>query len=143
MHHNGIRLKHLGQLEELPAGVQKIIKHSVEVTRDNHNMTLGLAFNYGGRAEIINAVCDIIADGIAPEQVDETTIERYLYTSGMPDVDLVIRTGGETRLSNFLIWQTVYSEFYFSDVLWPDFNAIELDKALAFYSGKQRRFGGD
>jgi undecaprenyl diphosphate synthase len=143
MHRNGIKLRHLGCLEELPDSVQKIIRHSVVVTKDNMNMTLGFAFNYGGRAEILNAVCSMIADGTPQEKINESTMGQYLYTGGMPDVDLVIRTGGETRLSNFLIWQTVYSEIYFSDVLWPDFDAAELDKALTFYSGKQRRFGGD
>ncbi len=105
-------------------------------------MVFSVAFNYGGRDEITSAVRRIINDGITADKVNENIIEKYLYTKGMPDVDLVIRTGGENRLSNFLTWQTVYSELYFTDVLWPDFNAGEIDKALLFYSQRQRRFGG-
>ena len=103
-------------------------------------MTINFAFNYGGRTEIIDAFNRMISQGIS-DPIDEKLLGGYLYTSGLPDVDLVIRTGGETRLSNFLIWQTVYSEIYFTDVLWPDFDAAEVDKALSFFNKKQRRFG--
>jgi undecaprenyl diphosphate synthase len=143
LHKYGIRINHLGRLVELPTSVQQAIKKTVALTQNNRNMVLSFAFNYGGRAEITDAVRRIVSEGIAPQNIDEELFNRYLYTEGLPDVDLVIRTGGETRLSNFLTWQTVYSEIYFTDVLWPDFNAEEIDKALQFYNRKQRRFGGD
>jgi len=142
LHRNGIKVRHLGRLAELPENVQKVIKHAVELTENNRNLTLNFAFNYGGRTEIVDAVRGIINDGIESSRIDEKIIDKYLYTCGIPDVDLVIRTGGETRLSNYLTWQTTYSEIYFTDVLWPDFNSTELDKALLFYSTRQRRFGG-
>ena len=105
-------------------------------------MTLDLAFNYGGRIEIVDAVCRLMAEGIAPQNINEKLFSNYLYTAGLPDVDLLIRTGDETRLSNFLIWQTAYSEYYFTKVLWPDFGKKDIDKALLSYSRRQRRFGG-
>ena len=142
LHRNGIKLRHLGRLSELPGSVQKVIKHASDLTQNNRNLTLNFAFNYGGRTEIVDAVRGLVADGMAAAQIDETAVGKYLYTKDTPDVDLVIRTGGETRLSNYLIWQTIYSEIYFTDVLWPDFNSVEIDKALSFYSTKQRRFGG-
>ncbi|GAI81349.1 unnamed protein product, partial [marine sediment metagenome] len=106
------------------------------------------AFDYGGRAEIIDAIHRLIEAGIPsnwipPREIDENLFSRYLYTDGIPDVDLVIRTGGEMRLSNFMIWQAAYSEYYFTDVLWPDFDTKELVKALAAYRQRHRRFGGD
>jgi undecaprenyl diphosphate synthase len=105
-------------------------------------MNLNVAVNYGGRMEIVEAVRRLIADGIPKEKVDEELFGNYLYTAGLPDVDLVIRTAEEQRLSNFLIWQTAYSEYYFTSALWPDFNRSELEKALLSYSQRQRRFGG-
>ena len=105
-------------------------------------MTLSLAVNYGGRSEILDAVRRLITDGISPQNIDEKLFSSYLYTNGLPDVDLLIRTGGELRISNFLTWQTVYTEFYFPNVLWPDFDEKEVDKALLSYSQRQRRFGG-
>ena len=105
-------------------------------------MTLSLAFNYGGRAEILDAVRHIIADGIPPEKIDEKLFSSYLYTAGLPEVDLVIRTAAELRLSNFLIWQTAYSEYYFTKVLWPDIGKKDIGKALLSYSQRKRRFGG-
>ncbi len=142
LHKNNVRLLHLGRPEELPPRIRRTLKDAVELTKNNRGLVLSIAFNYGGRAEIIQAIKGIVKNHIASEEIDEKLIDSYLYTSGIPDVDLVIRTGGETRLSNFLIWQIVYSEIYFTDVLWPDFNAREIDKALLFYSQKQRRFGG-
>jgi undecaprenyl diphosphate synthase len=136
----GIKLRHIGRLEGLPRSAQEIIKNATDRTKGNGNMTINFAFNYGGRTEIIDAFNRMISQGIS-DPIDEKLLGGYLYTSGLPDVDLVIRTGGETRLSNFLIWQTVYSEIYFSDVLWPDFGAAEVDKALSFFNKKQRRFG--
>lgn len=138
---NNIKLRHLGNLSGLSAGLQEAIQQATELTKDNNGMVFSVAFNYGGRDEITGAVRRMVADGTTPDKISEKLIGDYLYTSAMPDVDLIIRTGGETRLSNFLIWQTVYSEIYFTDVLWPDFNAAEIDKALEFYRNKQRRFG--
>lgn len=141
LHSNQVRLQHLGRLAELSPGLQEAITQAIELTKDNKGMVFSVAFNYGGRDELTEAVRRMIADGISPDKIDEKLIGHYLYTAGMPDVDLVIRPGGEKRLSNFLTWQTVYSELYFTDVLWPDFNAAEIDKALQFYNQKQRRFG--
>ena len=138
----GIRLQHLGRLEGLPPTAQEVIQRSAELTKNNNKMVLSFAFNYGGRSEILDAVNRLIKDKVPPSQINEKVFSEYLYTSGIPDVDMVIRTGGETRLSNFLIWQSVYSEIFFTDVLWPDFDEHEIDRALLFYSQKQRRFGG-
>jgi undecaprenyl diphosphate synthase len=126
----GIKLRHLGRLHQLPQSLQETIKRAVEKTRNNTRMTLNVAFNYGGRAEIIDAVRRIVADDIPPQNIDENLLENYLYTVGLPHVDLLIRTGDELRFSNFLIWQTAYSEYYLTKVLWPDFSKQELDKAL-------------
>jgi len=138
----GIKLRHIGRLHELPQGVQIAINEAVAQTRNNTGMTLNVAFNYGGRAEIIDAVHHLLVNGNKPEDVDEESFNDYLYTAGLPHVDLLIRTGDETRLSNFLIWQTAYSEYYFTKVLWPDFDKKDIDKALLSYSRRKRRFGG-
>ena len=138
----GVRLRHLGQLNGLPHRLQLAITEAVELTKNNTDMTLSLAVNYGGRSEILDAVRRLITDGISPQNIDEKLFSSYLYTNGFPDVDLLIRTGGELRISNFLTWQTVYTEFYFPNVLWPDFDKEEVDKALLSYSQRQRRFGG-
>jgi len=140
LHREGVRLRHLGRFHELPLAVQQAINNAIELTSDNTGMTLNFAINYGGRQEIMDAVSRIVAEGI-PQQIDESLFSRYLYTG--TDIDLLIRTGGELRLSNFLLWQSAYSEFYFTDVLWPDFTVEELEKALSVYSERQRRFGGD
>jgi undecaprenyl diphosphate synthase len=142
LHKKGIRFCHLGRLQELPQSLQEAINKALELTKNNTGMTLSLAFNYGGRTEILDAIRRLIADGIAPEKVDEKLFTSYLYTTDLPDVDLLIRTANELRLSNFLLWQTAYSEYYFTKVLWPDFNEKEVDKALLAYSQRQRRFGG-
>ncbi len=139
---NGIRLRHLGRLNELPQSLQLAIKNGVELTKNNTRMTLSLAFNYGGRTEILDAVRQLIAEGVKPQDIDEDLFDGYLYTAGLPEVDLLIRTGDETRLSNFLIWQTAYSEYHFTKVLWPDFSKKDIDKALLSYSRRKRRFGG-
>lgn len=138
---NGIKLRHLGHLEELPQRLQIAINKAIELTKNNTGVTLSFALNYGGRLEILDAVRHIIAEGIPVQKIDEQLFNSYLYTTGLPDVDLLIRTGGEFRISNFLIWQAVYSEYYFTEVLWPDFNQKELDKALLAYSQRRRRFG--
>ena len=142
IHKEGIKLVHIGRLGELPDNLGQAISYAVDLTRNNTRLTLNIAFNYGGRAEIVDAVRRIIDDGIPSKDIDENLIERYLYTADSPSVDLLIRTGNELRLSNFLIWQTSYSEYYFTDVLWPDFGRQDIDKALDFYRNRQRRFGG-
>ena len=142
LHKEGVKICYLGRLEELPQGLQLAINRAMELTKNNTGMTLSLALNYGGRTEILDAVGRIIAEGISPQSIDEKLFNNYLYTAGLPDVDLVIRTGGELRISNFLIWQVAYSEYYFTDVLWPDFDKKEVEKALLSYSRRQRRFGG-
>lgn len=141
MNEIGIRLRHLGRLHQLPRSLQRAILRAVEQTKDNQGMTLSVAFNYGGRAEIVDAAKRILADGVAPEVVDEALFEKYLYTTGIPPVDLLIRTGDELRFSNFLIWQTAYSEYYLTKVLWPDFGKADIEKALVSYSQRKRRFG--
>ena len=142
-HKRGIRIRHLGRFQQLSLSLQRKINKAVGLTKDNTGMTISLAFNYGGRSEILDAVRCLIAEDITPQSIDEKVFSDYLYTAGLPDVDLLIRTGDELRLSNFLIWQTAYGEYYFTDVLWPDFNEKEVDKALLSYSQRQRRFGGD
>jgi undecaprenyl diphosphate synthase len=142
LHKNGVRIRHIGRLNELSPRLQKSINKAIKLTAANTGMTLGVALNYGGRAEILDAVRKIAASGMTPEEIDEASFQEQLYTADFPDVDLVIRTGGEIRTSNLLIWQTAYSEYYFTPVLWPDFNEAELEKALQAYSQRQRRFGG-
>lgn len=142
IHKKGVKLRHLGRLNELPENLQKAITKAVEVTKDNTKTTLSVAFNYGGRTEILDAVCRLLADKIKPQEITEELFSNYLYTAGLPHVDLLIRTGDELRLSNFLIWQTAYSEYYFTEILWPDFAKKDMDKALLSYSQRERRFGG-
>ncbi len=139
---DSIRLRHIGSLKELPVHVQQSIETAQELTAGNRGMTLSVAFNYGGRAEIVEAVRRIVSDGLKTSQITEEVFRQHLYTPDLPDVDLVVRTGGEMRISNLLIWQTAYSEYYFTPVLWPDFNVAELEKALQEFSRRQRRFGG-
>ena len=138
---SNIRLRHLGSLENLPESITSRIRKAVELTRNNTGVTVNLAFNYGGRAEIVNAARRIIRDALPADKLDEKTFGEYLYTASTPDVDLLIRTGGELRISNFLIWQSAYAEYFFSDSLWPDFDKNELDRALLAFSQRQRRFG--
>jgi len=141
LHKKGIRIRHLGRLDGFSPGLQRAITKAVELTKDNKGMTVSLAFDYGGRVEILDAVRKIIEEGIPPQKIDEQLFDSYLYTAGLPEVDLVIRTAGELRISNFLIWQAAYSEYYFTEVFWPDFDNKEIDKALLAYSRRQRRFG--
>lgn len=143
LHSRGIKLRHLGCLNGLNQSLQSAINKAVELTKNNTKMTFSFAFNYGGRAEILDATRHLITEGIPAHEVDEGSFSSYLYTAGLPDIDLVIRTGGEIRISNFLIWQSAYSEYYFTNVLWPDFDKKETKKALLSYSQRQRRFGGD
>ena len=142
LHKKGIRLRHLGRLDGLPSHLQQTVLKATEITRNNSGMTLSFAFNYGGRSEILDAVRQLIAEGIPPQGITEELFSRHLYTADLPDVDLLIRTGGELRISNFMIWQAAYSEYYFTEVLWPDFDKKEIEKALLSYSQRERRFGG-
>jgi undecaprenyl diphosphate synthase len=137
----GIRICHFGRLEKLPQKIQQKIMDAVDITKNNRNITLGFAFNYGSRDEIIDATRKIVSSGISPEKIDDSVMNQNLYTAGIPDPDLIIRTGGEMRLSNFLLWQSAYAEMYFTGVLWPEFDRDEIDKALVAYSKRQRRFG--
>jgi undecaprenyl diphosphate synthase len=141
LHRNGVRLRHLGRIEGLPERLVKKIERAMELTKDNDGPILNLAFNYGGRAEIVDATRRIIAEGIDPTAIDEELFGSYLYTAGLPDLDLVIRTGGEMRLSNFLLWQAAYAEYYTTPTYWPDFDEAELEKALVAYSQRTRKFG--
>jgi undecaprenyl diphosphate synthase len=141
LHKQGVRLLHLGSTDGLSQGLQDAVGHAVELTKDNGNITLNVAFNYGGRAEILEAVRRIVQEGIPPQEIDEAIFSSYLNTAGMPDPDLIIRTAGELRLSNFLLWQSAYSEYYCTPALWPDFDEEELHMALVAYSQRQRRFG--
>ncbi|HXF62626.1 MAG TPA: polyprenyl diphosphate synthase [Caldilineaceae bacterium] len=141
LHKNGVQIRHSGRMTGIAPELQAQIRHALEVTQHNDRIILNVAFNYGGRAEILDAVRQIIADGIRPEDLTEELISRYLYTSDLPDPDLIIRTGGEWRLSNFLIWQAAYAEYYATPTYWPDFDERELYKALQEYSARERRFG--
>ena len=141
-HGQNIRIRHLGKEDRLPQAVQKKARAAIDLTRNNSGLTVNIAFNYGGRSEIVNAAQEIARRRVKPDSLDESVFSGYLYTAGMPDPDLFIRTGGEMRLSNFLIWQSAYAELYFTPVLWPDFGRDELEKALADYGRRQRRFGG-
>jgi len=139
---NGVRLRHLGSVEGLPAALQAKIERGVATTAGGERLQVNIALNYGGRSEIVTAVQRLMKDGLLPEQVTEQTLSRYLYTAGLPDPDLIIRTAGEMRLSNFLIWQAAYAEFYATPTYWPDFDRKELEKALLSYAQRQRKFGG-
>ncbi|CCO25180.1 polyprenyl diphosphate synthase [Maridesulfovibrio hydrothermalis] len=136
-----IRLKILKGLSEFPFGVRQVIAHTIKKTENCNSMTLNLALNYSGRDEIVRACKKMISAGISEDEITEERISGYLYTAGQPDPDLIIRTSGEQRLSNYLLYQAAYSELYFTDVYWPDFSPEELDKAIADYAGRQRRFG--
>jgi len=141
LHERGVRLQHIGKLDELSPNLQLKINRAIELTKNNTGMTFSLALNYGGRTEILDAVRRLLTEGVPPQNINESLFGNYLYTTGLPDIDLVIRTGGEIRLSNFLMWQTAYSEYYFTNVLWPNFDEKEIDKALLSYSQRRRRFG--
>jgi undecaprenyl diphosphate synthase len=142
LHREGVKLRHLGQLANLPTVLQEHIHQAVDLTQINSAITVTIALNYGGRADIVDAMRMIAARGIPPEQIDEDCITAFLGTRGLPDPDLLIRTGGEQRLSNFLIWQSAYSELWTTSALWPDFNVEHLDQALDDYARRKRRFGG-
>jgi undecaprenyl diphosphate synthase len=142
LHEEGARLLHIGHLDGLSKTLQKKVRSAIELTKDNRRISIVLAFNYGGRDEIICGIKRMLADQVNPDDVDEALISQYMFTGEIPDPDLVIRTSGELRTSNFLTWQTVYSEWVFPKVYWPDFNEEELRKAVEEFSQRDRRFGG-
>jgi undecaprenyl diphosphate synthase len=141
LHRDGVRLRHFGRLQELAPDIQRAVLDSIELTRNNTRIGLNVCFNYGGRAELVDAIRQIIADGRDPDSITEELIASYLYTRGLPDPDMVIRTAGEMRVSNFLLWQSAYSEYYATPTLWPDFGREDLRAALDSYCQRQRRFG--
>jgi undecaprenyl diphosphate synthase len=141
LHDQGVQLHHIGHLEQLSPNLQEKVLNAIEYTKDNKRLILCVAFNYGGRDEIVCAIQRMIKDGIKPEEVTDGLVNQYLFTAGVPDPDLIIRTSGELRGSNFLIWQGAYSEWYFTPTYWPDFDKEQLRKALEEYSTRQRRYG--
>lgn len=146
LHKNNVKVTAIGDIENLPSVCVKELKNVIEITKNNSGVNLNLALNYGGRLDIKNSVVDIIKNvqngKINIDEVDEGTISNYLSTKDIPDPDLVIRTSGEQRLSNFLLWEVAYSEFYFTDIHWPDFDEKELQRAVYIYQNRDRRFGG-
>ena len=138
---NNIQLRTIGDVNKLPAKAQKELQEAITKTKDNTRMTLVLALSYSGRGEILNAVQNIIKDGKEPNEINEATFQQYLTTKSVPDPELLIRTSGEYRISNFLLWQIAYSELYFTDTLWPDFRRADLYKAILNYQRRERRFG--
>jgi undecaprenyl diphosphate synthase len=142
LYKEGVQLRHIGRLERLAPALQEKVLDAIELTKNNTRLVLNVAFNYGGRDEIVNAIQGIVRDGIKPEDINANVIGKYLFTAGIPDPDLIIRTSGELRVSNFLIWQGAYSEWYITPVYWPDFDKEEYRKALDTYSRRDRRYGG-
>ena len=137
----GVRIRLLGRLDELPDDTRRSIDEALAETAEGTRLLLNVAFNYAGRTELVDAFRRLAASGVSPDAIDEDAISEALYTAGLPDPDLVIRTGGEQRLSNFLIWQSAYAEFYSTEVLWPDFGADAFDAALLEFARRTRRFG--
>ena len=141
LHAEGVRLVHIGRLDRLPSEVRKGIADAIELTKGNTRMTVALAYDYSGRSEMTRAIRTIAAEGIPASDIDEELVSRYLYTAGIPDPDLIVRTAGEMRLSNFLLWQAAYAEYYSTEVYWPDFDEAEVNKALDAYAGRKRTYG--
>jgi undecaprenyl diphosphate synthase len=141
LHDQGVQLRHIGRLDRLDPAFREKVLYALDYTRDNQRLVLNVAFNYGGRDEIVNAIQGMIRDGIKPEEVTIEVVNQYLFTAGVPDPDLIIRTSGELRGSNFLIWQGAYSEWFFPPVYWPDFDKEQLRLALEEYSHRERRYG--
>ncbi len=142
LHENGVRVRVIGRRDQLPARLQRLVAQTEELTQHNQTAVLNVAINYGGRAEIVDAVRRLAAAGRDLAELEEADVDSALYTSGQPEPDLIIRTAGEMRTSNFLIWQAAYAELYFTQTLWPDFGAAELRDALSDYAARVRRFGG-
>ena len=141
LHEEGVQIRHIGELDGIEGRLARKVVEACEYTRANQRLILNVAFNYGGRDEIVHAVQHIVRDGIPPEDISEATISDYVYTSDLPDPDLIIRTSGEFRLSNFLIWQGAYSEIFTTETYWPDFDRGEFYKALVEFGKRRRRFG--
>ncbi len=141
LHQEGVCIRHIGRLEAMPAGLRAKVKHAIEVTKENSKLFLTIAWNYGGRDEVIYAIQKLMAEGIKPEDVNEKMFGNYLFTAGTPDPDLIIRTSGELRLSNFLIWQSAYSEWVVSPVYWPDYSKEDLRQAILEFGKRDRRYG--
>jgi undecaprenyl diphosphate synthase len=141
LHKQGAQLRHIGSLDGLAPDLRQSVLNAIELTKDNQRLVLTLAFNYGGRQEVVHAVRELVRSGVSADEIDEETITRFLYTKDLPDPDLIIRTSGEVRMSNFLIWQAAYAELFFSPVLWPDFDADDLRAAALDFSRRERRFG--
>ncbi len=137
----GVQLRHLGRLDQLAPVLQEKVLDAVESTRHNNRLVLNVAFNYGGRDELVHAIQQMLRDGVDVEQVTPELVGKYLYTAGVPDPDLIIRTSGELRISNFLIWQAAYSEWYVTPIFWPDFGRDEFYKALSAFAQRDRRYG--
>jgi undecaprenyl diphosphate synthase len=142
LHQEGVQLRHIGRLEQLSPKLQKKVIRAMEFTKNNDRLILNIAFNYGGRDEIVHAIQHMMKDGIQPDKVTDDMVSQYMYTAGVPDPDLVIRTSGELRVSNFLIWQAAYSEWYFTPTYWPDFDKEEYRRALKAFVQRDRRYGG-
>lgn len=141
LHDQGVQLRHIGRLDRLKPSLRKKVLEAIEITKDNDSLVLSVAFNYGGRDEIVCAIQSLIRDGVKAEEVTDDLVSEYLFTAGEPDPDLIIRTSGELRGSNFLIWQGAYSEWYFTPTFWPDFDKEELKHALEEFRRRQRRYG--
>jgi undecaprenyl diphosphate synthase len=141
LHKEGVQLRHIGRLEQLSPKLQEKVLDAIEVTKNNDRLILNIAFNYGGRDEIIQAIQRMMKDGVPPEKVTDDLVGHYLYTVGVPDPDLIIRTSGELRVSNFLIWQAAYSEWYITPTFWPDFDKDEYRRALESFAHRDRRYG--
>jgi undecaprenyl diphosphate synthase len=141
LHEQGVCLHHLGDFNGVDPKLQQKVERALALTKDNDRLILNIAFNYGGRAEILHAVRQMMADGVKPEEVTEEKFNRYLFTAGLPDPDMIIRTSGEQRISNFLIWQAAYAEYYQTPAYWPDFGREELYEALQSFTQRDRRFG--
>jgi undecaprenyl diphosphate synthase len=141
LHKEGVQLRHIGRLDRLPQALRKQVLNAIELTKNNERITLNIAFDYGGREEIVQAVQRIVRDGVPAQAVDEALLCRYMYTAGQPDPDLIIRTSGEFRTSGFMLWQSAYAEYYITPTFWPDFSPDELYQALLAFGQRDRRFG--
>lgn len=141
LYDQGVQMRHIGRLDRLKPAFREKVLRAVEYTTGNSRLILNVAFNYGGRDEIVCAIQQMVRDGVTPEEITDELVSRYLFTAGVPDPDLIIRTSGELRGSNFLIWQGAYSEWYFPQTYWPDFDKEELRRALLEYGHRERRYG--
>lgn len=141
LNNEGVQLRHIGRLERLAPSLQEKVLDAIDVTKNNDRLILNIAFNYGGRDEIVQAIQRMIKDRVPPEKVTDDLVNQYLFTAGVPDPDLIIRTSGELRVSNFMIWQAAYSEWYITPTYWPDFDKKEYRRALEDFANRDRRYG--